>query len=90
VIFLGDTMETILRNFGNSIGLVIPKPLGEALRLCVGQTVTLEQTEHGLLIKPMCKKYTLEELLAQCDPNAPMPQEVIDWQDTPSVGREVW
>ncbi|MEI7868198.1 MAG: AbrB/MazE/SpoVT family DNA-binding domain-containing protein [Candidatus Methylumidiphilus sp.] len=83
-------METILRNFGNSIGLVIPKPVREALHLSAGQTVTLEQTEQGLLVKPMNKKYTLDELLAQCDPNAPMPQEVTDWQDSPAVRREVW
>ncbi len=83
-------METILRNFGNSIGLVIPKPVREALHLSAGQTVTLEQTEQGLLVKPMNKKYTLDELLAQCDPDAPMPQEVTDWQDSPAVRREVW
>jgi len=83
-------METILRNFGNSIGLVIPKPVREALHLSAGQTVTLEQTEQGLLVKPMNKKYTLDELLAQCDPNAPMPQEMTDWQDSPAVRREVW
>ncbi len=83
-------METILRNFGNSIGLVIPKPVREALHLSAGQTVTLEQTEQGLLVKPMNKKYTLDELLAQCDPDAPMPQEVTDWQDSPTVRREVW
>jgi antitoxin ChpS len=83
-------METILRNFGNSIGLVIPKPVREALHLCAGQTVTLEQTEQGLLVKPHGKKYTLEELVAQCDPNAPMPQEVADWQDTLAVGKEMW
>jgi antitoxin ChpS len=81
-------METILRNFGNSIGLVIPKPVREALHLSAGQTVTLEQTEQGLLVKPMGKKYTLEELLAQCDQNAPMPQEVTDWQDAPAMGME--
>ena len=83
-------METILRNFGNSIGLVIPKPVREALHLSAGQTVTLEQTEQGLLVKPMNKKYTLDELLAQCDPDAPMPQEVTDWQDSPAVRREAW
>jgi len=81
-------METILRNFGNSIGLVIPKPVREALHLSAGQTVTLEQTEQGLLVKPRAKKYTLDELLAQCDPTAPMPQEIADWQDMPAAGKE--
>jgi antitoxin ChpS len=83
-------METTLRNFGNSVGLVIPKPVRDALQLCAGQTVTLEQTEQGLLVKPRAKKYTLEELLAQCDPNAPLPQDIADWQDAPAVGKEIW
>lgn len=83
-------METTLRNFGNSIGLVIPKPVRDAMRLSAGQTVILEQTDQGLLVKPRRSKYTLEELLAQCDPDAPMPEEVAEWLDAPPVGRELW
>ncbi len=84
-------METTLRNFGNSVGLVIPKLVRESLHLSAGQTVTLEQTEDGLLIKkPSARKYRLEELLAQCDPNAPVPDDVAAWQATPAVGRETW
>jgi antitoxin component of MazEF toxin-antitoxin module len=83
-------METTLRNFGNSVGLVIPKPVRDALRLSAGQTVTLEQTEQGLLVKPRVKKYTLEELLAQCDPDAPMPEAIAEWQDAPPAGKEAW
>jgi antitoxin component of MazEF toxin-antitoxin module len=83
-------METTLRNFGNSIGLVIPKPVRDSLRLSAGQTVTLEQTEQGLLVKPRPPKYTLEELLAQCDPSAPMPEDIAEWLDAPAAGREVW
>lgn len=83
-------METTLRNFGNSIGLVIPKLVRESLHLNAGQTVTLEQTENGLLIKPLARKYTLDELLAQCDPNAPMPDEIVAWQAMPAVGNEEW
>ena len=35
-------METVLRNFGNSVGLVIPKQVREALHMQAGQTVQLE------------------------------------------------
>ncbi|MBS4098637.1 MAG: AbrB/MazE/SpoVT family DNA-binding domain-containing protein [Sulfuricella sp.] len=83
-------METTLRNFGNSIGLVIPKLVRESLHLSAGQTVTLEQTENGLLIKPIARKYTLDELLAQCDPSAPMPDDVAAWQEMADEGREKW
>jgi hypothetical protein len=33
-------------------------------------------------------RYTLEELLAQCDPDAPIDAEEREWLDAPAVGRE--
>ena len=63
-------METVLRNFGNSVGLVIPKQVREALHMQAGQTVQLETSAQGLLIRP-AHKYTLDALLAQCDASAP-------------------
>ena len=83
-------METVLRNFGNSIGLVIPKPVRESLHLVAGQSVILEQTAEGLLIKPRMKKYRLDELLAQCNAKAHAPSELSEWQDATAVGNEVW
>ena len=83
-------METILRNFGNSVGLVIPKPVRDAMRLQAGQTVHLEASQQGLMIRPTARKYTLRELVAQCDSKAPMPKELRDWQSMPAAGREVW
>ena len=82
-------METVLRNFGNSVGLVIPKPMRDALRLEAGQTVQLAASDNGLLIRRTVRRYSLDELLAQCDPSAPMPPEVEQWQDVAPVGREV-
>ena len=83
-------METVLRNFGNSIGLVIPKSVRESLHLSAGQSVILEQTAEGLLVRPRTKKYSLDELLAQCDAKAPLPKEVKEWLDSPPTGSEVW
>ena len=83
-------METVLRNFGNSVGLVIPKPVRDSMRLQAGQTVQLEASEKGLLIRPTKRKYTLDELIAQCNRKAPMPKELADWQDSRAVGREIW
>jgi len=34
------------------------------------------------------KRYTLEELVEQCDSNAPMPKEIQDWDRSPTVGLE--
>jgi len=38
--------------------------------------------------KPRKGRYSLADLLAQCDLNAPMTDEDRDWLDAPSVGRE--
>ncbi|MDL0432322.1 nucleotidyltransferase domain-containing protein [Marinobacter sp. TBZ242] len=32
--------------------------------------------------------YTLEELIAQCDPGSPMPPELLEWQQAEPVGLE--
>lgn len=83
-------METTLRQFGNSVGVVIPKVLRESLSLCAGQTIEIEQTTQGLLLKPINKKLRLDDLLAQCDLNAPPPEDLQAWHETPSVGQELW
>ncbi|SDN66973.1 Protein of unknown function [Halomonas shengliensis] len=35
------------------------------------------------------RPYSLDQLLAQCDPQAPHPEELQAWQDMPDVGREI-
>ena len=83
-------METVLRNFGNSVGLVIPKQVREALHMQAGQTVRLETSAQGLLIR-RAHKYTLDELLAQCDASATaIDAEQASWIDAPAAGRELW
>ena len=55
-----------------------------------GQTVQLETSAQGLLIRP-AHKYTLDELLAQCDASAPASDDQLAaWNDAPPVGREAW
>ncbi|RBP27913.1 hypothetical protein DET50_113114 [Marinobacter pelagius] len=34
------------------------------------------------------KTYTLAELVSQCDPDAPFPKELRDWEEAESFGRE--
>ncbi|CAI8806221.1 Antitoxin VapB [Pseudomonas sp. IT-194MI4] len=34
-------------------------------------------------------RYTLNELIARCDPNAAAPAELADWDTMPLVGREL-
>ena len=85
-------MQAILRKYGNSIGLAIPKGCrNEHHHFEVGQTVILEEVEEGLLIKPVpIKKYSLDDLLNQCDLKAEEPTYDSDWENMPPVGKEIW
>ncbi len=84
-------METTLRHFGNSIGLVIPKPLRESLHFEAGQTISIEQKNGGILLKPLSNpKYTLEELLSECDLKAKSDDYDQTWEDMPAQGKEIW
>lgn len=68
----------------------IPKAILEALSLKPNQQVGLTITDGNLVITPRTKpKYTLAELLAQCDPNAPMSEEDFAWENSPPMGEEV-
>lgn len=83
-----------LRTVGNSVAVVIPKQWLAVLKLQAGSQVELALEGNRLTlqapIKKSRKKYTLEQMLAECDSSAPYPEELREWDDMPAVGREVW
>ncbi|MFA7239956.1 MAG: hypothetical protein WC091_07570 [Sulfuricellaceae bacterium] len=84
-------MELIIRKIGNSTGLTLPTALLRDLGLVVGQVMSLNKTEDGALVlrvKSTRKKYTAKELNAMCDLNAPMPEDLIAWDNMKPVGNE--
>ena len=85
-------MQTVVRKIGNSAGTIIPAALLKKLNLKEGDLVDIRDDEGRIVIVPnrIKPKYTLTELLAKCDESAPMPQELIDWDNTPEVGNEKW
>ena len=84
-------METTLRNIGNSKGAVIPAQLLKELGLNLGDKLDAKAENGSLVItpKPTKPKYTLAELLAQCDESAPMPETLKEWDNTQTVGNEL-
>jgi antitoxin component of MazEF toxin-antitoxin module len=81
--------EVTIRRQGNLAGIDIPPAILHHSGLAIGQTVLLHVTADGLLIKAKAsKRYTAAELNAQCDPNAPMPSDLQDWDRMPAVGSE--
>lgn len=81
--------EATIRRQGNSVGISLPQPLLRELGFTVGQTVSLHATPDGLLIRAKRPRYTAAELNAMCDPAAPMPEDLREWDEMPAVGSEV-
>lgn len=79
-----------LRTVGGSVMMAIPKPLLETLGVTANAKLDLTVEDGRLVAVPRKRpKYTLEELLAQCDPDAPITEEERMWMDLPPVGREI-
>ena len=81
---------TNLRKVGGSIMLAVPPALLDLLRLRPGAKVGLAVEKGRLVIEPQQKpRYTLEELLARCDPKARRNKEDREWLDSKPVGDEI-
>jgi len=81
---------TNLRKVGGSVMLAVPPAILELLHLEAGNSVGLAVDGDRLVVQAKKRpKYTLEELLAQCDYSQPMSAEEREWLDAPAVGREL-
>lgn len=84
--------QTSFRRFGSSLGLTIPRALRDDMGFFEGQTVLLQNKAGKLVMTPQAaakKKYTLDELVAQCDLSAPMPTDLLAWQNMRPAGQEL-
>jgi|SRR6267143_2388403 len=81
---------TNLRKVGGSVMLAIPPAVLDMLHLQPGATVGLVVDGGRLIVEPQPRhRYTLEELLAQCDPTAEPTQDDREWLDAKPVGGEL-
>jgi antitoxin ChpS len=80
---------TRLRKVGGSIMLAVPPAILELLHLQPGSTVSVDVEDGRLIVKPQARpRYSLDELLAQCDAAAEINAEDQAWLDAKSVGHE--
>lgn len=81
---------TNLRKVGGSVMLAVPPALLELLQLGVGARVDLGLEDGRLVVTPRTRpRYSLDELLAQCDETAPAAAGERDWIEAPPVGHEL-
>jgi antitoxin ChpS len=79
-----------LRKVGGSVMLAVPPALLDLLDLHPGATVGLAVEGNRLIVEPRTRpRYTLDELLAQCDPSAEPTQEDREWLDAGPLGDEL-
>ncbi|EOL8945493.1 antitoxin [Cronobacter dublinensis] len=81
---------TRLKKVGGSIMLAVPPAVLKTLGLSTDSEVGMTIDNGCLIIEPQKRpRYSLDELLAQCDPHAGMSDEDREWIDTPAVGKEI-
>jgi len=81
--------EAKLRKVGGSIMLAVPPAVLDELGVGADSVVDLAVKKGKLVVEPKRRKrYTLEELLAQCHPKAPLNKD-DEWLAAPRVGREL-
>lgn len=78
-----------LRSVGGSVVMAIPKRLLDLVQLQSGSQVDIDVQDGKLVIAPRQKpRYTLAELMAQCDLSQPMSIDEQTWLDATAVGQE--
>ncbi|BCU57345.1 AbrB/MazE/SpoVT family DNA-binding domain-containing protein [Enterobacter kobei] len=83
-------MSIAIKKWGNSNGVVLPALLLKQLGVGVGQSLDAEVRDGALILTPVRQRYTLEELVAQCDASAPATSEEEVWGKDAPVGNEIW
>lgn len=81
---------TNLRNVGGSVMLAVPPSLLDILGLRPGARVGLAVESGRLIVQGQQRpRYTLAQLLAQCDSKAPLTKEDRVWLNGKAIGREI-
>lgn len=81
-----------LRKIGGSVGLSLPAPLVKSLAFKAGAQVEVLERDGEIVVKPCAppvrRRYTLDQLLAQCDFSKRLGKEEREWLAAPRAGRE--
>jgi antitoxin MazE len=62
---MGGRVVTRVQKWGNSLGLRIPKSVAAEAKVGEGCPVELSIEKGALLVRPLRRRYTLDELLAK-------------------------
>ena len=83
-------VEIVLRKFGNSTGAVFPPAVLRDLSLKAGACMTMDTTLDGKIMLSPKRRYSLSELMAQCDLAAAPAADLLGWDAAKPVGQEAF
>ena len=83
-------MELSIQKWGNSAAVRLPTELLSQLKVKLGDKLAVDVRPEGAMLKPKRHSYALADLVAQCDPTAPMPADMAAWGEMKPAGREAW
>ena len=73
-------MKTSIRKIGNSAGAILPAQLLKKLHLRLGDDVSIKEDGMRIVIEPA---------KTQCNPNAPVADDLQAWDNAPTAGEEL-
>ena len=84
-------MKVTVKKWGNSAAVRIPASVMQATHLHLDEVVDVHEEAGRIVIEPVKRpRYTLEDLVAKCQPTKRRSREEREWLNAPPVGREVW
>ena len=82
-------IEVVLRKFGNSTGVAFPPGILKDLGLQAGSSLLMDTTSAGQITLEPKRKFSLEQLLSQCNMNAKRPSDMEAWDESSRAGQEM-
>ena len=81
-------ITTTIRAIGGSLAITIPKPIAHTLKLEADAKVSVTVKDGQMVMRASPKRYTLADLMSQCDLSLPETAEARAWSESAAVGRE--
>lgn len=81
-------MQLRIQKWGNSAAVRLPTAVLKQSGLSIGDVVDVNSVRGVLMLAVSKPKYSLTALIAQCNPSAPLPADMIAWNQLQPVGHE--
>jgi antitoxin ChpS len=81
-------MELLVEKWDDGAALRLPAELLALLKVTLGEKLSVTVGPDGVLLKTFRAAYSLDDLLAQCDPSSPEPADMSPWFGVWPLGRE--